>query len=187
MLAPISWRTPPRHYGPWEQVTSLLTEALVARGVDVTLFATLDSRTAARLDGMCPAPYSEDPSIDAKVWETALGGRARYRGDFACEAFAQELIHHQLGLDLTSNRCGVHDGVGRPSLLARNNVENFGRNRRVVAVAADRDDMRHDLFPKRSELLRIPGSNHASERTSQVRQLAVSKEIERYTWVYSVC
>ena len=69
MLAPISWRTPPRHYGPWEQVTSLLTEALVARGVDVTLFATKDSRTAARLDGICPAPYSEDPAIDAKVWE----------------------------------------------------------------------------------------------------------------------
>jgi hypothetical protein len=47
---PISWRTPPRHYGPWEQVTSLLTEALVARGVDVTLFATKDSRTTAKLD-----------------------------------------------------------------------------------------------------------------------------------------
>jgi glycosyltransferase involved in cell wall biosynthesis len=69
MLAPISWRTPPRHYGPWEQVTSLLTEALVARGVDVTLFATKDSRTSAKLDGICPAPYSEDPSVDAKVWE----------------------------------------------------------------------------------------------------------------------
>jgi glycosyltransferase involved in cell wall biosynthesis len=69
MLAPISWRTPPRHYGPWEQVTSLLTEALVARGVDVTLFATLDSQTAARLDGVCPAPYSENTAIDAKVWE----------------------------------------------------------------------------------------------------------------------
>ena len=69
MLAPISWRTPPRHYGPWEQVTSLLTEALVARGVDVTLFATKDSLTAAKLDGVCPAPYSEDPTIDAKVWE----------------------------------------------------------------------------------------------------------------------
>jgi len=69
MLAPISWRTPPRHYGPWEQVTSLLTEALVARGVDVTLFATKDSRTAAKLDGVCPVPYSEDPTIDAKVWE----------------------------------------------------------------------------------------------------------------------
>jgi glycosyltransferase involved in cell wall biosynthesis len=69
MLAPISWRTPPRHYGPWELVTSLLTEALVARGVDVTLFATKDSVTTARLDAVCPAPYSEDPAIDAKVWE----------------------------------------------------------------------------------------------------------------------
>ena len=69
MLAPISWRTPRRHYGPWELVTSLLTEALVARGVDVTLFATKDSVTAATLAGVCPAPYSEDPTIDAKVWE----------------------------------------------------------------------------------------------------------------------
>jgi hypothetical protein len=69
MLAPISWRALPRHYGPWEQVTSLLTEPLVARGVDVTLFATKDSRTAAKLDAICPAPYSEDPAIDAKVWE----------------------------------------------------------------------------------------------------------------------
>ena len=69
MLAPISWRTPPRHYGPWELVTSLLTEALVARGVDVTLFATKDSQTAGKLAGVCPTPYSEDPTIDAKVWE----------------------------------------------------------------------------------------------------------------------
>ncbi len=69
MLAPISWRTPPRAYGPWELVTSLLTEALVARGVDVTLFATQDSATAGTLAGPVPAAYSEDPSIDAKVWE----------------------------------------------------------------------------------------------------------------------
>ncbi|AXJ95619.1 MULTISPECIES: glycosyltransferase family 4 protein [unclassified Sphingomonas] len=69
MLAPIAWRTPPRHYGPWELVTSLLTEALVARGIDVTLFATQDSLTAGTLAGVVPAPYSEDPSIDAKVWE----------------------------------------------------------------------------------------------------------------------
>ena len=47
MLAPIAWRTPPRHYGPWEQVTSLITEGLVALGIDVTLFATGDSVTAA--------------------------------------------------------------------------------------------------------------------------------------------
>lgn len=69
MLAPIAWRTPPRHYGPWELVTSLLTEALLERGVDVTLFATLDSETSGKLDGVVPAPYEEDPDIDAKVWE----------------------------------------------------------------------------------------------------------------------
>ena len=69
MLSSISWRTPPRAYGPWELVTSLLTEALVARGVDVTLFATLDSITAGKLDGVVPRGYSEDPSLNPKVWE----------------------------------------------------------------------------------------------------------------------
>ncbi len=69
MLAPISWRVPPRHYGPWEQFVSLLTEGLVRRGVDVTLFATADSITGARLVGTVPTGYSEDPSLDPKVWE----------------------------------------------------------------------------------------------------------------------
>jgi len=69
MLAPISWRTPPRHYGPWELVTSLLTEALVAKGVDVTLFATADSLTKAKLAAVVPTGYSDDPSLDAKVME----------------------------------------------------------------------------------------------------------------------
>jgi glycosyltransferase involved in cell wall biosynthesis len=69
MLAPISWRVPPRHYGPWEQFVSLLTEGLVARGIDVTLFASADSVTTARLVGTIPTGYSEDASLDAKVWE----------------------------------------------------------------------------------------------------------------------
>ena len=69
MLAPIAWRVPPRHYGPWEQFVSLLTEGLVSRGVDVTLFATADSVTGARLVGTAPTGYSEDPGLDPKVWE----------------------------------------------------------------------------------------------------------------------
>ena len=69
MLAPISWRVPPRHYGPWEQFVCLLTEGLVSRGVDVTLFATADSVTRARLVGTAPIGYSEDSGLDAKVWE----------------------------------------------------------------------------------------------------------------------
>ena len=69
MIAPIAWRTPPRDYGPWELITSLLTEALVRRGIEVTLFATQDSITSATLTEAVPRPYNEDPSIDAKAWE----------------------------------------------------------------------------------------------------------------------
>ena len=69
ILSPISWRTPPRHYGPWESVVSLLTEELVRIGVEVSLFATGDSRTNAKLVAVCAHPYSEDPSIDPKVAE----------------------------------------------------------------------------------------------------------------------
>ncbi|MDX6618194.1 MAG: hypothetical protein QOK36_580 [Gaiellales bacterium] len=69
VLAPISWRVPPRHYGPWEQFASLLTEGLVDLGVDVTLFATGDSQTSGRLASVVPRGYSEDPDADAKVGE----------------------------------------------------------------------------------------------------------------------
>ncbi|MGB8505683.1 glycosyltransferase family 4 protein [Mycobacterium sp.] len=69
MLAPIAWRTPPRHYGPWEQFASLLTEGLVAAGHHVTLFATADSITRATLHATAPRGWSEDATIDAKVAE----------------------------------------------------------------------------------------------------------------------
>ena len=71
MLAPISWRVPPRHYGPWEQFVSLLTEGLVRRGVDVTLFATADSVTGARLVATAPTGYSEDPGLSPGVVRTS--------------------------------------------------------------------------------------------------------------------
>lgn len=69
VLAPIAWRVPPRHYGPWELFASLLTEGLVSRGHDVTLFAAGDSATSAHLCSVVPRGWSEDPSIDPKVAE----------------------------------------------------------------------------------------------------------------------
>ncbi len=81
ILSPIAWRTPPEHYGPWESVVSLLTEGLVERGVDVTLFATKDSVTKAKLSAVCPRGYEVDKSIDPKVWECLHISSLFERGD----------------------------------------------------------------------------------------------------------
>lgn len=69
VLAPIAWRTPPRHYGPWEQMASNLTEELVKAGLDVTLFASGDSVTSAKLAAVIERGYEEDRTQDAKVLE----------------------------------------------------------------------------------------------------------------------
>ncbi len=69
VLASIAHRTPPRSYGPWEQVASTLAEGLVARGHDVTLFATADSVTTGRLSAVAPTGYEEGGRYDVKVYE----------------------------------------------------------------------------------------------------------------------
>lgn len=69
ILSPVAWRTPPRQYGAWETVASNIAEGLVARGWDVTLFASGDSITSARLHSVVERGYEEDRSIDPKVAE----------------------------------------------------------------------------------------------------------------------
>ena len=69
VLSPVAWRTPPRQYGAWETVAGNVAEGLVARGWDVTLFATGDSITQGSLHAVVSRGYEEDPDIDAKVAE----------------------------------------------------------------------------------------------------------------------
>ncbi len=69
VLSPVAWRTPPRHYGPWEQVASNIAEGLTAMGLDVTLFATGDSFTRGKLEFICENGYEENRETDAKVAE----------------------------------------------------------------------------------------------------------------------
>ena len=69
VLSPIAWRTPPRQYGAWETVASNITEGLVARGWDVTLFASRDSVTRAHLHAVVDKGYEEDSTVDPKVAE----------------------------------------------------------------------------------------------------------------------
>ncbi len=69
VLSPVAWRTPPRQYGAWETVASNIAEGLVVRGWDVTLFATADSMTQAKLHAVIEKGYEEDRTQEAKVVE----------------------------------------------------------------------------------------------------------------------
>lgn len=53
-IAPLQESVPPQGYGGTERVVSWLTEELVRRGHDVTLFASGDSKTSARLQAVVP-------------------------------------------------------------------------------------------------------------------------------------
>ncbi len=145
MLAPIAWSVPPKGYGPWELVTHLLTEGLVRRGVDVTLFATGDSHTAGRLASVCPHPYGEHPAMDVKVWEclhiAAVFERAR-AGEF-------DLIHNQFDF-LPLSFSGLVDvpvvttihGFSSPRILPV--YEKYNARSYYVAIsAADRSPRLH--------------------------------------------
>ena len=90
LLAPIGRPTPPVGYGPWEQVAYDIAEGLVARGLDVTLFATGNSRTRAHLDYVVPVGIDEDPALDGDVYGALHIAKLFARaGDF-------DLIHNSL-------------------------------------------------------------------------------------------
>ncbi len=62
-IAPLHEAVPPKLYGGTERVVSFLTEELVAMGHDVTLFASGDSITSARLEAIWPRALRLDPAI----------------------------------------------------------------------------------------------------------------------------
>jgi glycosyltransferase involved in cell wall biosynthesis len=81
VIASIAHSLPPVGYGPWEQIASTLTEGFVEQGHDVTLFATADSTTSARLHATAPHGYEESPGLDAKAWEGIHNAAAFERAD----------------------------------------------------------------------------------------------------------
>jgi glycosyltransferase involved in cell wall biosynthesis len=63
IVAPLWERVPPPRYGAVETLVAALADGLVARGHDVTLFASGDSRTSARLRAGCPRALNDDPDV----------------------------------------------------------------------------------------------------------------------------
>jgi glycosyltransferase involved in cell wall biosynthesis len=71
-IAPLQTATPPHAYGGTERVISNLTESLVKLGHEVTLFATGDSRTSARLVPGAAKPANFDPEIEVNAYHLAM-------------------------------------------------------------------------------------------------------------------
>jgi len=143
VLSPVAWRTPPRQYGAWETVASNITEGLVARGWDVTLFATANSRTRARLHAVVERGYEEDSSIDPKVSEYLHISEAfEHAGEF-------DLIHsHYDFMALTYTRL-----VNTPVLTT---IHGFS-SPRIMPVY---EKYRNGYFVSISDSDRAPGLNY---------------------------
>ena len=86
-VAPLFESVPPKYYGGTERVVSYLTEALVAQGHDVTLYASGDSETSARLVAPC---------------------RRSLRLDKSC---IDQIAHHILMLELVARDAANYDVI----------------------------------------------------------------------------
>src|SRR5881628_3278623 len=81
-VAPLTEAVPPKLYGGTERVVYWLTEELVALGHDVTLYASGDSSTSAKLEAMWPRALRLDGSIrDANALHMSMLERVRQRAD----------------------------------------------------------------------------------------------------------
>jgi glycosyltransferase involved in cell wall biosynthesis len=186
MLSPIAWRTPPRHYGPWESVASLLTEGLVSHGHEVTLFATADSQTSGILHAVCPRGYEEDRSLIPKVWECL------HISELFEHADAYNVIHNHFdflpltysGLTATPVVTTVH-GFSSPGILPV--YKKYNGNTFYVSISdADRSpdldyirtihhgiDIRHfDFQPDPDDYLLFFGRIHNDKGARQAIEIA---------------
>ena len=97
-IAPLSECCPPRLYGGTERIVSYLTEELVRQGHDVTLFASGDSCTTARLLPCCETALRLDPRIrDPIPAHMIMLDRVRaLAGDFDVLHFHVDVLHYPL-------------------------------------------------------------------------------------------
>lgn len=90
-IAPLWESVPPPAYGGTESVVSLLTDELVRRGHEVTLFASGDSTSLAQLEAICPHALRQAAVEDYPVYEMLLLGQV-YQ-----QAQKFDLIHSHIG------------------------------------------------------------------------------------------
>jgi glycosyltransferase involved in cell wall biosynthesis len=90
-VSPLFESVPPKHYGGTERVVSYLTEALVAQGHEVTLYASGDSETRARLVASTPRSLRTDPGVI-----DSLAHHVRQLEQIARDAARFDIIHFHI-------------------------------------------------------------------------------------------
>ncbi len=97
-VAPLVESVPPQLYGGTERVVSFLTEALVAAGHEVTLFASGDSKTSARLVPVVPRALRLDPDEADPLMAHVLENEEVFEaaGEFDVVHFHVDYLHYPL-------------------------------------------------------------------------------------------
>ncbi len=120
VLAAISWPAPPPGYGPWEQIAYNVAEGMRRRGLDVTLFATGNSRFDGKLVSVVPVGVNEDPALDGEVFTALHIGELFRRArefDLVNNHFDWKPLTYALATDAPPLVTTIH-GFSSPQILA---------------------------------------------------------------------
>ena len=118
-IAPLSESVPPKCYGGTERIVSYLTEELVRRGHEVTLFASGDSTTSAELVPCCDRALRLDPNVrDPLPYQIMQLEKVRQRADeFDVLHFHTDLLHFPLVRDFADRTVTtLHGRLDLPDL-----------------------------------------------------------------------
>jgi glycosyltransferase involved in cell wall biosynthesis len=132
-VAPVAEAVPPERYGGTERVVSWLTEELVRRGHEVTLFAAGSSQTSATLVPVVPCALRQsDQRYDSVTWQPVEEALVQERAD------EFDIIHSHIDEFAVTM---LNGGVSTPVVttlhgrLDRNDVQQLLENDRMPAVS----------------------------------------------------
>jgi glycosyltransferase involved in cell wall biosynthesis len=120
VLGPISWPTPPPGYGPWEQIAYSIAAGMDARGLDVTLFATGNSRAPVKISAVVPVGLEEDRGLNADVYSALHIGKLFERAaefDLIHNNFDWKPLTYALATSAPPMITTIH-GFSSPPILA---------------------------------------------------------------------
>ena len=140
-IAPLYESVPPRFYGGTERVVSYLTEELVRQGHEVTLFASADSRTSARLVRCCDVALRLNPIVRDPVpyHVMMLEEVQRLKDDFDILHFHIDYLHAPLVRDFAHRTVTTHHGrLDLPDIIPF-----YGMFRELPLVAISDDQRRY--------------------------------------------